>query len=100
MLRKKVVILIPTHRPSITQDDEISLMHLKKYLKKYDTFFVLPKSVSSREFIKRGFKVKKVNNNFFGTLRRNNEMYLSSEFYKEFKDYMFMLIYQLDALVF
>ena len=100
MSHKKTVIVIPTHRPNLSPEDNISLLHLKKYLPKYDTFFVIPKNISSKAFETLGFKVKKVDNNFFGTIRRANEMYLSKSFYEIFKKYDFMLIYQLDALVF
>lgn len=100
MSKKKVVIIIPTHRAKLTADDQISLTHLKKYLGKYDTFFVIPQNISSKDFTAKGYKVKKVDNNFFGTLRRANEMYLNKKFYEAFKKYDFMLIYQLDALVF
>lgn len=100
MLKKKVVIVIPTHRPNLTKEDKISLTHLKKYLSKFDTFFVIPKSIDSKVFTNSGYKVKKVDNNFFGTIRKANEMYLSKKFYDAFKKYDFMLIYQLDALVF
>jgi len=99
-LRKKVVIVIPTHRPNFTTDDEISLDHLKKYLHKYDTFFVIPQRVSSKNFISRGYKVKKVANRFFGTIQRYSELLLTKEFYESFKNYDFMLIYHLDVLVF
>lgn len=99
-MTKKTVIVIPTHRPNLTDDDKISLAHLKKYLHKCDTFFVIPNSISSKSFESYGYKVKKVDDYFFGTLRRANEMYLSKKFYEIFKDYNFMLIYQLDALVF
>ena len=61
---------------------------------------MIPKNISSKAFETLGFKVKKVDNNFFGTIRRANEMYLSKSFYEIFKKYDFMLIYQLDALVF
>lgn len=100
MISKKVVIVIPTHRPNLTADDKISLAHLKKHLKRYDTFFVIPKKISSKNLSSYGFKVKKIDNNFFGTLRKANEMYLTKKFYEIFKKYDFMLIYQLDALVF
>lgn len=98
--KKKVVILIPTHRSNITPDDEVSLMHLKKYLPNYDTFFVIPKKLDSKPITARGYKIKKVDNNYFGTLRKANEALLNKKFYEEFKKYDFMLIYQLDALVF
>lgn len=99
-MKKKIVIVIPTHRPNLTNDDKISLAHLKKYLNKYDTFFVIPQSINSKAFKSEGYKVKKVDNNFFGTLRKANEMYLNKKFYEIFKNYDFMLVYQLDALVF
>lgn len=98
--QKKVVILIPTHRPYLTEDDKISLTHHKKYLNKYAAYFVIPKKISSDAFLRLGYKVKKVDNNFFGTLRRANEALLNKKFYEYFKDYDFMLIYQLDVLVF
>lgn len=98
--KKSVVIIIPTHRPNLTEDDKISLAHLKKYLRKYDTFFVIPKSISSKEFESLGYKVKRVDHSFFGSIRRYSNLLLTKKFYETFKDYDFMLIYQLDALVF
>lgn len=100
MPKKSLVIIIPTHRPNINNNEKISLTHLKKYLNKYDTYFVIPRNINAKVFKSFGYKIKKVDNNFFGTLRRANEMYLNRKFYEEFKNYDFMLIYQLDALVF
>lgn len=98
--KKRLIIIIPTHRPNITSDDKISLTHLKKYLGKYDIFFVIPKSISSKTFKSLGFRVKKVNNRFFGTIRNYSNLLLTKKFYESFKKYDFMLVYQLDALVF
>lgn len=98
--QKRVAIIIPTHRPNLTQDDKISLNHLKKYLYKYDTFFVIPKNISSKSFTSKGYKVKKVDNSFFGSIRKYSNLLLTKKFYATFKNYDFMLIYQLDALVF
>ncbi|EKD89897.1 MAG: hypothetical protein ACD_32C00113G0006 [uncultured bacterium] len=99
-INNRLVIVIPTHRPNLTAEDKISLSHLKKHLPQYDTFFVIPESISSKAFTSCGYKVVKVNRNFFGTLRKANEMYLSVEFYEIFRNYDYMLIYQLDALIF
>ncbi len=98
--QKRVVIIIPTHRSNLTKDDKISLKHLKKYLYKYDTFFVIPENISPEAFISNGFNVKKVNSSFFGSIRKYSNLLLTKEFYTEFKAYDFMLIYQLDALIF
>lgn len=98
--KKRVVIIIPTHRPNLTADDKISLNHLNKYLKKYDTFFVIPESVSSKEFASLGYKVKTVDNSFFGNIRNYSNLLLTKGFYETFRKYDFMLIHQLDVLVF
>lgn len=100
MSNKKVVIIVPTHKPTLSSDDEISLLHLKKYLDKYDTFFIIPKRISSKAFESRGYSVKRVDNDFFGTIRKYSNLLLTKNFYETFKDYDFMLVYQLDALVF
>ncbi len=98
--KKKLVIIIPTHRSSLTSDDRISLKHLKRHLGKYDTFFVIPENISSKTFESLGFKVKKVDKDFFGTIRKYSNLLLTKKFYEDFKKYNFMLVYQLDALVF
>ena len=100
MKKKRLVIIIPTHRPNLTPDDQISLNHLKKYLRKHDTFFVIPSNISPQAFETLGYKVKKVNKKFFGTVRNYSNLLLTKKFYENFKVYDFMLIYQLDALVF
>ncbi len=100
MSKKKVVIIIPTHRPSLSADDKISLAHLKKHLSKYDIFFIIPKSINPKEFVSSGYKVKKVDDCFFGSIRKYSNLLLTKKFYETFKGYDFMLIYQLDVLVF
>lgn len=98
--KNRVVIIIPTHRPNLTKDDIISLNHLKKYLYKYDTFFIIPKNINPQAFISRGYRVKEVDSSFFGSIRKYSNLLLTKEFYTTFKNYDFMLIYQLDALIF
>jgi hypothetical protein len=96
---KQVVIVIPTHRPNFSADDEISLAHLNKYLYKYDTFFVIPNGISSKEIELRSYKVKKVDNIYFGTIRKYSNLLLDKKFYEMFINYNYMLVYQLDSLV-
>lgn len=100
MSKLKVAIVIPTHKSSLNKDDLISLKHLKKYLNKYDKYFVIPQKVSPKKFEQKGFKFIKFDNKYFDTWRGYNELLLQKEFYQKFKDYKFILIYQLDVLVF
>lgn len=100
MSSTKVAIVIPTHKSSLNSDDLISLKHLRKFLNGYDKYFVIPEKVSSKKFNQNGFKYLKFPNNFFGTWRGYNELLLQKGFYKNFEKYDFILIYQLDVLVF
>jgi hypothetical protein len=100
MSSKKVVIVIPTHKADLSEDERISLAHLKRHLSKYDTFFVIPKRVKSKNFTKMGFKVKPVSDRFFGTIQKYSELVLTKKFYEIFKKYDYMFIYHLDSLVF
>lgn len=100
LTKKRLVIIIPTHKPNLTPDDKISLTHLKKYLGNHDIFFIIPSNISPRAFKSIGFRVKVVNKHFFGSVRRYSNLLLTKKFYEMFKKYDFMLIYQLDALVF
>lgn len=97
---KKVAIVIPTHKSGLNTDDLISLRHLKKYLYKYDKFFVIPEKVNEKNFKQKNASFIKFPNHFFSSWRGYNELLLQEDFYKKFEDYEYILIYQLDVLVF
>lgn len=97
---KKVAIVIPTHKRSLNTDDLISLRHLKKYLNKYDKFFVIPNDVNEKNYRQKNVKFIKFSNKFFKSWRGYNELLLQEDFYKKFENYKYILIYQLDVLVF
>lgn len=97
---KTVAIVIPTHKLSLNKDDLISLKHLKKYLNHYDKFFVIPEKVNPKKYKQKDFKYIKFENKYFETWRGYNELLLRKDFYEKFKDFKYILIYQLDVLVF
>jgi hypothetical protein len=98
--KKKVAIVIPTHKTKLNSDDLISLKHLEKYLNKYDKYFVIPGKIDSKKYKLKGYKFIKFENRYFQSWRGYNELLLNKEFYLKFKDYEYILIYQLDVLVF
>lgn len=98
--KKRVAIVIPTHKSDLNSDDLISLRHLKKYLNFCDKFFVIPEKVEPKKFKKTDFRFIKFENKYFDSWRGYNELLLQKEFYEKFKDYEYILIYQLDVLVF
>jgi hypothetical protein len=95
---KTVAVVIPGYnRPHFTADEETSFRHLETFLRPYDKFLVVPRSLSIQ---RAGFALKRFHDSYFGSAIANARLMLSREFYKAFADYRYILIYQLDALVF
>lgn len=98
--KKSVAIVIPTHKSNLNSDDLISLRHLKKFLYKYDAYFVIPEDIDTKKFKFKGSKFIKFPKHYFQSWRGYNELLLQKQFYEKFKNYEYILIYQLDVLVF
>lgn len=95
--KKTVAIVVPLYKPGLTQNEEISLKHLKHYLNHYDKFITVPDDLDIRW---EGFKTVKFPASQYGTYMMYNKRMLSKKFYESFCDYRYILIYHLDALVF
>jgi hypothetical protein len=95
---KKVAVVVPAYkRPQFTSDEEISFRHLEHFLGRYDKFLVVPKSL---DIERPGFHLQRFPDSYFGSAVANNKLMLSSIFYRAFREYEYILIYHLDALVF
>ncbi|HEX2055722.1 MAG TPA: DUF5672 family protein [Nitrospiraceae bacterium] len=95
---KTVAVVVPGYdRSEFTADEEISFRHLDAYLGPYDKYLVVPRSLSIQ---RAGFALKRFPDSFFGSAIANARLMLSRTFYEAFADYRYILIYQLDALVF
>lgn len=95
--QKKVAVVVPLYRVGLTSDEEISLRHLLRFLGRYDKYLVVPETL---KFTLPGFGVKRFADEFFHDTATYSALLLSREFYSAFIDYEYILIYQLDALVF
>lgn len=97
---KKVAIVIPIYR-SVTPDEQISLNHLNKFLKSYDLYLVIPNSLDAKRFNKiRAKKIIRFASENFANLRTYSSLLNTKDFYQPFTNYEYILIYQLDTLVF
>ncbi len=93
-----VAVVIPiSNRAELLPDERISLNHAEHYLGKYDKYIVAPKSLKVNF---PGFEVRRFGDMYFGSAVANTRLMLSAKFYESFSDYDYILIYQLDALVF
>lgn len=98
---KTVAILIPAYyKPKFSSEELISLEHLEKYLGKYDKYFIVPDNVDVNKKEKKEFRFVKFPSKYFPSSKTYNKLLLSEGFYNKFSEYKFILIYQLDALVF
>ena len=95
---KNVAILVPlSRRPTLTEDEKISLRHLERYLGKYDKFLLAPPGSPIRI---KGFRIKTLPGKFFGSVAAGNHLMYTPRFFKDFADYRYIFFYHLDSLVF
>lgn len=98
--KKDVAVVVPIWRTKITKGEETSLLQLEKHLERYDRFFLAPDNLTEGEVNRKGYKVVRFHKSYFTNRNGYNKLLLQEKFYKAFSNYKFVLIYQLDALVF
>ena len=99
---KLVAVVVPIYQSEIAHTERISLQQCKKILGHYPTFFVKPKNLAVnyvQEFYEQPtFQI--FDDRYFSSVAAYNELLISPAFYERFKEYEYVLIYQLDAFVF
>ena len=96
--RGSVAVVVPAYnRAQFTPDEEISFRHLEHVLGRYDKFLAVPRSL---EIERPGYQIQRFDDGYFGSAIANGKLMLSPAFYESFRKYRYILIYQLDALVF
>jgi len=81
----------------VLPDEDYSVRHLRRLLNGYDICIVAPKSLSVPDL---GFRIRRFDDAFFLGISAYSRLMLSRGFYEAFADYDYILIYQLDCLVF
>ncbi len=95
--KKTVAIVVPMYKEKLSENEKISIKHLLHFLGNYDKYFITPKKLRTNH---PEFKIIKFNNKYFKNTKTYSKLLLTKNFYKKFNDYKYILIYQLDALVF
>jgi glycosyltransferase involved in cell wall biosynthesis len=104
--RSDCIVIIPTHKDTMTPEEERSFRNTLDILGNWDIALVIPEGVSSdcyREISskeKLQFNIITGRSGWMGSVERYNDMGLSPEFYRLFKGYKYVLICHLDAWVF
>jgi hypothetical protein len=99
-MAKEVIIAIPVYRFPLTDDEKTSLRYLLHFLGHYDLTLIVPRSLDISEPLLRSLPVARFDNKYFAGIEGYNQLMLSRKFYDAFKAYEYILIYQLDCLVF
>jgi hypothetical protein len=92
-----VAVVVPVYRDTLLPDEEHAIRHLREHLSRYDCFQISPKSLKLRL---DGLRVRKYDNAYFTDVSSYSRLMLSKPFYQGFAEYDYILIYQLDCLVF
>jgi hypothetical protein len=92
-----VAVVVPVPRFPLSADEEISMLHLRKYLGKFDRYMICPQRLP-KEF--SDFSLQRFPKRYFANRLGYNRLLLSKKFYQAFAAYEYILIYQLDCLVF
>lgn len=98
-MRKRIAIVIPNYRESLTVNENISLMQAKRLFKNYDIFFILPNSIAI-DYGCIEISEYRYSDEYFSSLRMYSRFMLQPDLYQEFSDYDYILVYQLDAFAF
>jgi hypothetical protein len=92
-----VAVVVPVFREQLGPDEEISLRHLRAHLGAYDGYAFCPVSL---ELELPGLVPVKLDDRHFRTHRDYSRLMLSADLYRRFDSYEFVLVHQLDCLVF
>ncbi len=95
--KKTVAVVTPIYRLPLSEEEQISLRHLSYFLNGFDRYIISPKSLPL-DF--PDFQTRRFEDSFFGGITGYNQLMLTPGFYETFSDYRYVLIYQLDCLVF
>jgi uncharacterized protein DUF5672 len=95
--KRLVAVVVPVARFPLTAEEEISIRHLRKHLGGFDRYMIGPRSLP-KEF--SDFKLKRFPEKYSTGVFEYNRLLLTEKFYRAFAAYEYILIYQLDCLVF
>src|SRR5215813_2176546 len=95
--KKRIATVTPIYRKALTVDEQISLHHLQHFLSQYENFAIVPDGL---RVTLPGFHIKRFSPQCFESEATYSCLLLTPTFYEAFSDYDYILIYQLDCLVF
>lgn len=99
-MSSRLAIVIPYYTNKLGEDDHTSLRHLTRHLSAWDSFLLAPEGMEITALGDHNFRTRRFPSEFFTSVSAYSRLLLSTDFYQAFADYEYILIYQLDCLVF
>lgn len=93
----RVAVVVPMYKRSLSDEEAISMAHVRHYLARYDKYLITPRSLDVQI---DSFHIKKFSDSDFVNTKSYSRLLLTKKFYEQFSSYDYILIYQLDSLVF
>lgn len=94
-------VVIPVYKESLDAEEFFSVNYSLRQLIGHDIHWVAPKSLDMSYYIEK-FQAKNLQrfeDGFFKNIQGYNRLLVSVNFYQQFRDYEFMLVYQPDAII-
>ena len=91
------IVVLPIFKNDLTETESISLEQLRLFIHPKQVCVIRPKNVKKNKYFKNEITFENKN---FTSRNSYSKLLLSSKFYERFSDYDYMLIYQLDCLIF
>ena len=95
-MNDKVCIVTPFHKSDLSDNEKLSLKTIQKHFKNEKKFLV---TFHDNKIDFPNFERVNFNKNFFENIQGYNNLCTSSEFYRSFLNFEYMLICQLDVIV-
>lgn len=92
-----ICIITPIYQTRLLDEEKYAIRHMIRYLSDYTRYIIAPDTL---DISINGFETIYFPAHYFSGLAGYNQLLLSKEFYERFAQFDYMLIYQLDALVF
>lgn len=97
-----VAIVVPVYSTDFSADQTLALRHLAQHLGAYPLYWVAPEGLPAEPLLRRmrDSRVLRFHAGYFASLRTYSQLLTSESFFRAFAAYEYILICQLDALVF
>jgi len=96
----EAAVAIPVHKSGLTPDEEISLASCRRQLGDRTIFLVLPQGLPEPSWKLRSDRLVRFPSGFFTYPYGYNSLLMSRDFYGAFTGFDYVLVFQLDCLVF